>query len=204
MSDILHQIDGVAEFFDRIVADHGYSPAGCDYASWATQQQRFDVMIGVDDFKARTVLDIGCGFGDFVDYLNNRDLACAYRGLDISQRMLDTARERHPGIDFARANILLDPIPSADIVIANGIFYLLGADGWKHMQHLIVRLFELAERSLAFSSLSTAATQRSTGEFYADPASTFAFCRTLTPWVTLRHDYHPGDFSMYMYRERHR
>ena len=40
------------------------------------------------------------------------------------------------------------------------------------------------------------------GEFYTDPLQTLAFCRTLTPWVTLRHDYHSRDFTIYMRKDQ--
>ncbi|CDN13322.1 hypothetical protein RintRC_4207 [Richelia intracellularis] len=56
---------------------------------------------------------------------------------------------------------------------------------------------------MAFNSLSSWGTQKESGEFYADPLATVKFCRTLTPWVILRHDYMQHDFTIYMYRESH-
>jgi hypothetical protein len=40
------------------------------------------------------------------------------------------------------------------------------------------------------------------GEFYADPVEIVRFCRSLTPWVVLRHDYLAHDFTVYLYRDR--
>jgi hypothetical protein len=54
--------------------------------------------------------------------------------------------------------------------------------------------------ALAFNSLSNWANDQEANEFYADPVQVLNFCRELTPWVVLRHDYHPRDFTVYMYK----
>jgi hypothetical protein len=68
------------------------------------------------------------------------------------------------------------------------------------MQSMIERMFALATRAVAFNSLSTWSSDQQAGEFYADPLQTVQFCRELTPWVVLRHDYHPRDFTVYLYK----
>ena len=47
-----------------------------------------------------SVLDIGCGPGQTVRYLKDRGLAI--RGMDLSEGMLVTARERNPDVTFER------------------------------------------------------------------------------------------------------
>jgi len=99
------------------------------------------------------------------------------------------------------ANILDNSIRERfDLVTANGIFYLLGREAWPTMQEIVRRMYAIAEHAVAFNSLSTWAEEKEAGEFYADPAEVLQFCRTLTPWVVLRHDYHPRDFTIYMYK----
>ena len=70
------------------------------------------------------------------------------------------------------------------------------------MEVLIKRLYELADHAVAFTSLSTWAMTQEPNEYYADPLETVRFCRTLTPWVALRHDYLPHDFAIYMYKRK--
>jgi hypothetical protein len=89
-----------------------------------------------------------------------------------------------------------------DVVTANGIFYLLGGDALRLMRELVTCMFALARRAVTFNSLSAWAGDQTAGEYYADPLETVAFCRTLTPWVALRHDYHPRDFTVYLYKGR--
>ena len=35
---------------------------------------------------------------------------------------------------------------------------------------------------------------------YSDPSQVFRFCKSLSEWVVLRHDYLPHDFTIYMYK----
>jgi len=202
MTKIEKRFEEISAFFDKRVRAHGYSPLGCDYGSWETQKDRFNVMAAAAPLEGKSILDVGCGFGDFYEYLGTSLKNFDYLGIDLSKEMLETARERHPSGTFREVNLLSEDIEPRDIVIANGIFYLLGDDGWAHMQTIVERLFALAGEAVAFSSLSTRADRINEGEFYADPEQVLSFCLTLTPWVVLRHDYHPGDFSVYLYRDK--
>ena len=147
------------------------------------------------------VLDVGCGFADFANFLDTRYRDVRYTGVDVSRAMLDEAARLHPDKDIRRLNILNERPGRFDLVTANGIFYLLGDGAEGLMRELIVAMFEAAVEGVAFNSLSAWAVDKEDGEFYADPLDTLAFCRTLTPRVVLRHDYHPRDFSVYLYKD---
>jgi hypothetical protein len=87
-----------------------------------------------------------------------------------------------------------------DVAVANGIFYLLGEQADVLLRAIIGRMWELAAEAIAFTSLSTWAAKRSLGEYHTDPAEVLSFCRSLTPWVRLRHDYLPHDFAVFLYK----
>jgi len=54
--------------------------------------------------EKRHALDVGCGAsGRLVDLLTGRGFAV--EGLDLSERMLELARNRHPGVTFHHADI---------------------------------------------------------------------------------------------------
>jgi SAM-dependent methyltransferase len=195
--------DGIARFYDGLVERFGHDPRACDYGHANSQRIKFQVLAGATDYAGLSVLDVGCGFADFADYLEGRFGAVRYSGIDLSPRMIAEARRRRPDLDLRVANLAALPADRQyDVVTANGIFYLLGDDAPRLMRELVTRLFAQARRAVAFNSLSAWAADPSAGEYYADPLETLAFCRTLTPWVVLRHDYHPRDFTVYLYRDR--
>lgn len=193
----------IADFYDRRVGEFGHDPRACDYGRAESQQRKFSALAESLDYRGRSVLDIGCGFADYADYLKRRQPDLRYAGMDLSSAMIVQARETHPGLDLRVGNILDDPVDERhDIVSANGIFYLLGAEAPVLMRQLVRAMYARCREAVIFNSLSTWASVQEPGEFYADPLETLAWCREISPWVTLRHDYLPHDFLIVIRREK--
>jgi trans-aconitate methyltransferase len=166
-----------------------------------SQKIKFRVLSEVLPLANSRLLDVGCGFADFATFLARRFPGLQYSGIDLSSAMVKEARRNHPELDLCVANISDAKFKGAfDVVTANGIFYLLGDEAFSMMQQMIERMYALATTAVAFNSLSAWATDQESGEFYADPLRVVEFCRQLTPRVVLRHDYHPRDFTIYLYR----
>lgn len=146
-----------------------------------------------------SVLDIGCGVGHLVEYLATLDFRGKYLGIDALPEMVASARVCYPTWQFQDGNILdSDKDLNADYVLGSGLFTFSDS---KLMEKTIRAMFDTCKKAVVFNSLSSWAEKKEPGEFYADPLATVQFCRTLTPWVTLRHDYLPHDFTIYMYQE---
>ncbi|MCX6183263.1 MAG: class I SAM-dependent methyltransferase [Bacteroidetes bacterium] len=195
--------DEINDYYNQRIAQFGYDSKSCDYGHSRSQEIKFDVIGNSVDFNGKSVLDVGCGFADFNNYLKNKFKDVHYTGVDITSGMVENAQKLNPGVDIFQKNILSDDMGKTfDVVTANGIFYLLGDNAQQIMNDLVTKMFELSSGVVIFNSLSTWAPDIEKGEFYADPAKTLEFCRKLTPWVSLRHDYHPRDFTVWMYKER--
>jgi len=184
--------------------EHGHAPESCDWGSRESQWKRFQVLCDVfPSLEGLTILDVGCGPAYLADYLEERAPGAKYVGYDLSEGMIKAARERKPGVDARYGDILhISPCPTGDIVLASGIMYRLGENPQVWFQLLVSGLFKCAGKALAFNCLSGWEESREPGEFYPDPLETVAFCRTLSPWVCLRHDYHPRDFTIYLYKQK--
>lgn len=195
----------VSQYFDERVEHYGGTVAACDWGSRESQQQRFRVLCDVLPLEGKSILDIGCGPGYLLDYLEQQNIPVQYTGYDISKKMIEAARERRPGINVCFADVLeVEPKPVADVVIASGIMYRLGDSPQKWFEYLVSGLWRCSRRALAFNCLSAWGADKEPGEFYQEPCDVLRYCCTLSPWVTLRHDYHPRDFTVYVYRHESR
>ena len=187
----------IAAYYDALVARYGHDPRACDYGRAESQRTKFRVLSEVMPLAGLRLLDVGCGFADYADYLDGE---VKYTGIDVTAAMIDEARRLHPGLALTRGNVLDGIDGSFDVVSANGIFYLLGAEAPRLMRDIVAAMWEAATRAVAFNSLSAWAPDPEAREFHADPAEVLGFCRELTPRVVLRHDYHRRDFTVYLYR----
>jgi SAM-dependent methyltransferase len=196
------------DLYRSLLGQHGYTPKALNWNSIAAQRARFEVVHDTGISRNASVLDVGCGLADLRLFLKERGHRGSYCGIDLTPEMIAAARTRFPDDQFATANLLslsdeaLSKFES-DIVIASGIFYFRRNEPGRFLQEMVKRLFYLARDCLAFNSLSTWGDRSAEpDEFRADPVETLKFCRSLTPWCILRHDYHPGDFTIILRRSR--
>lgn len=198
--------DATRAHFDALARAHGGSVRAVDWGSRASQELRFEVLCGIGNLHGARVLDVGCGQGDLAAWLEQRGVDCDYHGIDLSPAMIDLARARRPGRSFELRNLLDDDSNSwdrrFDFVIASGIFYLRRHAAADYQREMVERMFALCTRGLAFNSLSAWDSRpNEEHEFRADPMRTLAMATRLTERLSLRHDYHPGDFSLLLWRE---
>lgn len=170
--------------------------------SQRTQKMRFEAFLLYHEVQGQSILDVGCGTGDLWQHLQARNFACDYMGVDISPEMVNHARSRFPQIRFETQNILTwQPNRRFDYTISIGIHNIKVEGGWELLRQITHRQFELCRRAAHLSIL----TDRYTGfaehiqAWRAEDVLTMAL--EITPYVILRHDYLPNDFSVTLYRE---
>jgi len=189
----------ISGYYSNLIATYGMDPRACDYGRAQSQQIKFQVL-SQRIKPGQRVLDVGCGFANYADFLESRGLGITYTGIDICPDMIQRARQARPGLELEVASPF-DIDGQWDVVSANGIFYLLQEAPWETMRRLIGRMFELAGVCCVFNSLSTWAPETRDGEFQANPEEVLAYCQSLTPYVELDHAYMPHDFCMTLRRE---
>ena len=192
----------ISDYYSSLISQHGPTSRACDYGRPKSQQIKFKILSQVIDSSMSTVLDVGCGFAEYGRFLSKTHPNISYTGVDITAECIRTAKALSPDLELYHLDILNESLPldCYDVVTANGIFYLLGDSAIPIMRHLIQKMFSLSNHVLAFNSLSAWCLDPEPNEFYADPLETIEFCRSLTPWVVLQHNYHSRDFSVFMYK----
>lgn len=192
-------------YFTERIDEHGIDVLTVDWGRSSSQELRFRLLSEIADLRRSKILDVGCGLGDFYGWLKRNGFNVTYTGIDITPRMIDLARSRFPDAEFKTTNVIKnDDIAgnSFDFAFASGIFYLRRTRPEDFLEEMVHRLFNKCRIGIAFNSLSGWATKKCKDEFYANPLEVVDYCRKITPWVTLRHDYHESDFTVYMYKER--
>jgi SAM-dependent methyltransferase len=195
----------VADYYAGKLREHGPTHQGVDWNSPESQVLRFEQFIRViPTDQPITVLDYGCGYGAFAEYLESEGVELArYMGYDVSTEMVATARERavgRPQWSFTTAREELSP---GDVTVASGIFNVrvgTEAERWRNYTlETISELASLSRRALGFNMLTSYSDPaRMTDRlFYGDPGFYFDWCkRNLSREVALLHDYGLWEFTI--------
>jgi SAM-dependent methyltransferase len=111
------------EIYRTLYHRYGISYKSIHWNSYATQKIRFNEFFKTADLDGAKILDIGCAFGDFYDFLQNKGISVNYFGVDIVDEFITVAKKRFLSASFDARNILTIPITTRyDYVFASGIF----------------------------------------------------------------------------------
>ena len=202
MSVSLPETDTATWYADK-VATHGYDHRGLGFRTRSSQVKRFEALLALGDFDGATVLDVGCGFGDLLAFLNERGIEPVYTGIDVCKPMIERCRERFDGEQaiFRVADALeFEPITTFDYVVASGLFGLDAEGARDRIRPTLERMFLWSSIGMAVNFLSTRSPQPVDGRVYVDPAKALEAGLSLTPSARIDHTYLPNDFTLYLYK----
>ncbi|MEP3299046.1 MAG: class I SAM-dependent methyltransferase [Pseudoruegeria sp.] len=194
--------------YRSLLAAHGPSAQAVQWADTATQAARFSVLTDIAPDLGR-VLDVGCGLAHLHDFLRAKGHEGSYHGVDIVPEFINHATEKFKKHPNASANLITEntPLPYCDYAILSGVFNNKMDDNWGFMTTTLRRMFEAADRGIAFNAMSSHVDFHDEKLFYVDPMKVFNFCKTeLGGHPTLRHDYalreggFPFEFAIYVYK----
>jgi hypothetical protein len=132
-----------------------------------------------------------------------------YTGYDISPKILEVAKKKYPEARFELKDLLEDRnTPKFDYIFCSGVFNIRTTDSGSHLEYvksMLLRMYDLVNYGVAVNMLSEGALPISQPEdmnsgryFYFRPEEILSFCRFISSRYILRHDYHPGDFTVYL------
>lgn len=199
----------IVAYQEECLEREGDSPKGVDWNSRDAQQLAFRVIKSMGIGADSSVLDVGCGLAHFYDFLIDGGYTGAYTGVDISHKLVAEAKRRQPHLNLIVADILNDTTGEMergyDFVIGSGLFTLKADAPAQEFERfvaaLIRRMFKLSRVGVVFNMLSSYVDFEVERLYYANPQQYFRFAKSLTRFVSLKHDYPSYFFTMALYQE---
>lgn len=209
-TDDIRQLDNVLnQRYSERLHKFGADPRTLGWDSLQHQHARFAAACRFLPSEVNALMDIGCGLGDFLDFLcNHTDITIAhYRGVDINpefithcgqqkKNIVDHVDESAPNTEFLCTNILTDTfdLPRVQWATMFGLLNLKLSelDNYTYAFDFIERAFSLVEDGLIVDLLSCHYEENYLPEdfvFYYSPVRVVDFALTLTPHVSLLQDY---------------
>ena len=204
------------KYYEELFEKYGDNYLSLDWKSPDSQEKRFKILTDLIDMyygsKKTSVIDVGCGFGDLSNYLEKKGYKASYLGYDITPKILDAAKSKYPKAKFELNDILEDENPKkADFVFCCGALNIVFDSREKHMQFInsmLIRMFQLCNIAVGVNFLSYQAVYHLQDEelnlaqyFYTRIEDILSCVRGMTSRFIIRHDYHPGDFTVYLMKK---
>jgi len=211
----------MVRFYEDLYDKYGDDTRSLDWKDPEGQKARYDVLFSLIEMMGPkpgfSLADIGCGLGHFYEYLKKRKLPekwkIDYAGYDINPKLIEGASKKFPEVKFAVRDILDGYFTEKfDFIVSCGVFNIRFAGIEEHeafVREMLLRMYEGCNVGLAVNFLSANGIYYVPGGgrneesiyYYFKPEEIVRYVRSVTGRFDLRHDYHSGDFTVYLFKE---
>jgi SAM-dependent methyltransferase len=184
----------------------GYSPKSLGWDK-GKQDVRFEILTSQYDFSEKSILDIGCGFGDLNKTLNEKYANnYSYLGVDLVPDLVNEARKQYVGdnINFRTGDFLDISFENTfDFVIASGIFNhrLNNVNNYDLIEAAIIKALSLSNDGLAFDFLSDKVDYQLEHTFHSSPEKILSIAYKYSRNIVIRNDYMPFEFALFIFKD---
>ncbi len=193
--------------------EFGVSAKALQWKTKGAAHQRFRQFWAEIDFTDKKVLDVGCGFGEMGNFLTKRYKNVIYKGVDIMPEFIENGKKIYPHLDLETADYFSRPLPEVfDVVLCSGalnsnhtvIASEAKQSNMEFRKNAIKTMFEHTNNVMAFNMLgghpAPLNDDPESNIWYSDSLEILEYCMSLTRRVILRHQYHPFDFTVFLYK----
>lgn len=187
----------------------GYSPKALGWDK-GKQNLRFHALTHRFELNGCSILDLGCGFGDFNAYLKKTGISdYKYLGVDIVDDFIAEANSRYAcdNICFLQDDILsYNSSEPFDYVISSGVFNHIFIDcyqggGYAFIWECMVKAFSICNVALSFDFLSDKVDYRLEHTFHSAPEKILNMAYGLSRNIVFDNSYFPFEFCITIYKD---
>lgn len=203
--------DNLKRHYSNKFKEFGASSLGVDWGSNTDDViLRLEKMLNIIKYDniivpKPSLLDVGCGYGAMLDYVNEQGIKLNYTGVDVVDEMIKYARAKHPESTFFNKDVLQIDEGYYDYIVCNGILTQKLNASIREMdffaKKLIHKMFNMCNRGIAFNIMSDKVNYMVDNLYYKNPLEVFAMCLSdLSDKVLLDHSYKLYEYTVYVYK----
>ena len=192
----------ITRYTDRYTK-FGHSPKTLGWDK-GKQFLRFSILTSYFNLKSKSVLDIGCGFGDAIDYFNKVFKKYEYSGIDIVPKLIAEAKRKHAGKTFYCSDFLEMKLKRKfNFAFGSGIFNfkLEKSDNYGYIENVIKKSLESVDEGVAFDFLSDKVDFKYEHTFHSSPEKILKIAYKYSNNIILRNDYMPFEFCLIIFKD---
>lgn len=169
---------------------------------WGTSDDqilRFEILFRGLNPKGKTILDVGCGLGNLIDYLDKVTGGdFNYIGVDIAEKLISAAKEKYsrPNVKFYAEDVFLDILNPVDISVLSGALSLKTTGIEEYACETMKRMFELSKEAACLNFLSKYVDFETEKNQHYSPEIIFSTAKEFSKRVIIYHDYPLYEFTI--------
>jgi len=173
--------------------------------SGSTNKQNIRHAIHSSSFRTESpsILDIGCGMGDFLIYLQENKIPNSYQGYDIVPEYINYCKANYPKEKFEVRNVFENGIDGTyDNIILSQVLnnrYSF-SDNMDVMKQMMTICNNHCTVGFSIDMMSEYVDFKNDELYYYSPEKIFTFAKTLSKRVLLRHDFRPYEFCIQVFK----
>jgi len=205
MEQSINNIDKskIAELYNSRFIEFGRNIKTVGWGSEKDQYLRFEVLFRDINPKGKKILDIGCGLGDLIPFLNEKTGGdYTYIGIDIAQKLIEDARETY-GADnksFYVGDIFSINEPGIDIAVLSGALSFKSENIETYAKNTILKMYSISKEAASLNFLSKYVDFELEKNHHYDPEKVFSWAKSITRRVNLIHDYPLYEFTVQLFK----
>ncbi len=135
------------------------------------QRRRYDTLVRIaGNLFSKTILDFGCGKGDFFGFIKERCMPASYCGIDVNQNLIRLAKRKYPEAEFIAMDLEEENLDRKfDIIFACGVFNLRIAGIEESLKKILKILFSMCREAVHLNLLTFYVPNRTVELFYVKP-----------------------------------
>ncbi len=199
--------------YEDCLEKYGNNHQGVDWPNKKDLVTRYNVILEIINHlsvkKGFKLLDLGCGYGGIIDFLdaNNFNKEIKYHGIDLSKKMIESAKKEYPNHSFEARDILVNNLQenSFDVIIMNGVFTekrsLTEDEMYDFFKKMIAESYKACKQGIAFNVMSKNVDWERDDLFHLsfDKLSQF-LCKNVSRDFIFRSDYKLYEYTCYVFK----
>jgi SAM-dependent methyltransferase len=200
MHDFNKTKEEIINRYDDRFKEHGIDPLSLNWLDLKSQNKRFENILNLININNKKIIDIGCGFADLLKYIQENKINFKeYTGTDINPNFINQCKKLYPERNFFINNLFNEDLPkdNCDIAIMVGMlsYKFKSFDNNHFIKEVINKAFSSVKETLIFdmqSSITNPDYPTAEHIHYQNPGEILDFALSLTPYVSIKHDYMPN------------
>lgn len=168
----MKKLDIIKTYYDNNMSKELPEYGILGWESEEAQHLRFDMLLSSVALEGRKLLDVGCGTGNLLEYINRKGIKVDYTGIDILEKMIAIAKGKKLAGDFIYMDIFKDNVfgsNSFDVVYTSGIFNLNLGNNHEFLKDALELFLRIASHDVVFNLLHVDSPDREDKYFYFHP-----------------------------------